>query len=316
MAIHERVYTRLAAPPRKRSTLPALSISRYGARQATRGILTKIVYFGAFTPAIFFAFFIYGISRNQEMLLGVIGGVGIGRFDSIDQVPAETIYQAGSAMTWTMLEIQGWFAIFLTALVGAPQIADDMRSHAFEVYLARPIKRTDYLLGKLLVVMRPVLTIMVLPVILVLVISNALIPETFQGTWPLYPRALAVAVIWAAVNGLVILGISSMGKSARYASVIWFVLTVGTFIVAGILQQTTGDPAFDLASYKHNIYIVVVNILGSDQLSQFAQTTGDEDMLPLLDTSGSVLPSVAVLAGLGALSAWLIIRRLTPGRLP
>ena len=69
MAIHERLYSRLAAPPRSRSTFPALAISRYGTRYATRGVFRKLVLFGSFAPAVIMSFGLYFVAQNEESVL-------------------------------------------------------------------------------------------------------------------------------------------------------------------------------------------------------------------------------------------------------
>jgi ABC-type transport system involved in multi-copper enzyme maturation permease subunit len=183
-----------------------------------------------------------------------------------------------------------------------------MRSHAFEVYLARPISRWDYFLGKLFVIMRPLLLIMVAPVLIVLGMAHGFLEGTFSNTWTLYPRALVAILAWATVNSIVILGISSMGKSARYASVIWFVVTVGTFIVGSILLEATQNSVFDLVSYNHCLFAVVINVID-------LRPVIDLD-LPILDIDRGLGPSLTVLGGLCALSTWLVMRRLRAGRLP
>jgi len=308
MAIHERLYSRLAAPPRSRSTFPALAISRYGTRYATRGVFRKLVLFASFAPAVIMSFGLYFVAQNEEAVLRFVARNGMGNYASMAEVPADKAYQSLSTVLWMLLLWQGWFATLLTPLVGAPQIADDMRSHAFEVYLARPISRWDYFLGKLLVIMRPLLLIMGLPVVIVLGMAHGFLEGTFASTWTLYPRAFAAILVWATVNSIVILGISSMGKSARYASVIWFVVTVGSFIVASILLQATQNSMFDLVSYNHCLFSVVINLID-------LRPVVDLDV-PILDIDRGPRSSLLVLGGLCLLSTWLVMRRLRAGRLP
>ena len=308
MAIHERLYSRLDNPPRTRATLPALAISRYGTRYAMRGVLRKLVLFASFGPAVIMSFGLYFISQNEGSVLAMVAQLGMGSYESIAAVPPDTMYQALSTVLWTLLLWQGWFATLLTPLIGSSQIADDMRSHAFEVYLARPINRWDYFLGKFLVIMRPLLLIMVVPMSIVLGMAHGFLEGTFTNTWVLYPRALVSILVWATANSIVILGISSMGKSARYASVIWFVVTVGSFIVASILLETTKNPVFDLVSYNHCLFAVVINAID-------LRPVVDMD-LPILDIERGPMSSLLVLAGLCALAIWLVMRRLRAGRLP
>lgn len=309
MAIHERLYARLANPPRERAGLPALAISRYGARYATKGVFAKVVLFGAYAPAIFFLFAIWGISRNEQNIVDFMSQMAGRKYDSFEDIEPDVIHDVVASMVWLMVFIQSWFSTVLTALVGSHQIADDMRSHAFEVYLARPINRWDYLLGKILVIMRPLCQAMLLPILVILAVAHALIPATFGPSWSLYPEVIATILIWAFVNATVMLGISSTGKSARYASVIWFVLTIGTFWISAILQFETQNSAFELVSYNHNLFALVFSFIGLEHsLVELEAVT--------VDPNQSRLPNLAILAALSALGIWLVLRRLRSGRLP
>jgi hypothetical protein len=199
--------------------------------------------------------------------------------------------------------------MFLTAIVGAGQIADDMRSHAFEVYLARPIRGFDYLLGKLLTVVRPLLLVTLAPAILLLVISHVLIPDSFSATVGLYPKAAIAALVLSFVNAAAILGISALGKSARYASIIWFALNLGSFAAYTILINLTQDSRFEVVSYAVNHYIVGKHILDVEELPSIAPINS-------LNVSQSPWLSLMILAVISFLGIWAVMRRVRAGRLP
>lgn len=310
MAIHERLYSRLADPPRARGQSPALAISRYGARYATRGWFTKLVLFGSYAPALVFCFIIYLANQNPDQVPQAVSMLSQGQhvFDDVASITDEAWYRICGIMLWSLLSIQGWLALFLTPLVGAHQIADDLRSHAFEVYLARPISSWDYLFGKLLVVMRPVLQVMLVPTFLVMIMASAFLEGSFGACWTMFPRVLVAVLIWSLVNAMVILGISSMGKSSRYATIIWFVASFGTFLLSVLLGQTTGQPLFDLIGLQQNLYFVLWEFI------EFQPFEIRE--LPVLDVQREVWPSVVILASLTTLSGWLVMRRIASGRLP
>src|SRR6185503_4410597 len=48
---------------------------------------------------------------------------------------------------------QGIFAFFMALLIGPPLVARDLRNNALPLYLCRPFSRTEYVVGKMSVVM-------------------------------------------------------------------------------------------------------------------------------------------------------------------
>src|SRR5688572_26676632 len=52
----------------------------------------------------------------------------------------------------TFLEVQGGFAFILTVLVAPPLISRDLSNNALPLYLSRPLSRTEYVLGKMAVI--------------------------------------------------------------------------------------------------------------------------------------------------------------------
>lgn len=53
----------------------------------------------------------------------------------------------------TFVNIQGGFAFFVALLVGPPLVSRDLRNNALPLYLCRPFSRTEYVLGKMSVIL-------------------------------------------------------------------------------------------------------------------------------------------------------------------
>lgn len=308
MPIHERLYRRLEVPPQKSSSYAPWAIASYNSKYILKGWFAKLVYWGSLAPFLVITVMLYVASQQPEGALGVLSMVTGTRVSSLGEVPAEVWNRLGSNLIYFFVGmIQGWFALIVTAFVGASQIAGDLRSHAFEVYLARPIKNSDYVLGKLLVIVRPLIFVMFVPACGVLLASNLLFPETFRPLLPFYGWAFVAALVQALINGIVMLGISSLGKSSRYATIIWFSFYFVSFIVATTLTLSTGNTDFELISYRHNVQILLAELL-----SLVPYEAMDLE-LPFLDRP--LLPSILILAGLTGTSLWLVMRRLRSGRL-
>jgi hypothetical protein len=138
-------------------------------------------------------------------------------------------------------------------------------------------------------------------------VAHLLLPDTFWPCLPLYPWALLTLLFWAVVNALVILGISATVSSARYATIIWFMLNMGTLLISDILQKTTGRSVFDLVAYTNNLLLVLFSLV---EIQLFTSTD-----LPLTDPDRSPLPSFLILVTLSLLGAWTVLRRARAGTL-
>src|SRR6476646_9735404 len=53
----------------------------------------------------------------------------------------------------TFVNLQATFAFFVTLLIGPPLVARDLRNNALPLYLCRPFSRTEYVLGKMSVLL-------------------------------------------------------------------------------------------------------------------------------------------------------------------
>jgi ABC-type transport system involved in multi-copper enzyme maturation permease subunit len=299
----------MEAPPRGRSGFPAWAISTYLSRGILKGWFARLVFWLSFAPLVVLSAVMYFASRRPDGTLRLINSISGSGFRDLESISDDIWYRlASNAVFWLMGMFQGWFALLITAFAGSAQIADDLRSHAFEVYLARPIAPWEYFAGKVLVVLRPLLLITAVPCLLFLAVANLLFPGSFQACVPLYLYAAAGCLLMGLLHSVVILGISSLGKSARYATIIWFALYFVTFIAQQVLVQNTQNPTFDLVSYRANLQIILAEVL---ELLPYENIEMD---LPAVDRS--IVPSVLILALLAAASILLVFRRLKSGRLP
>src|SRR5215831_6906365 len=66
---------------------------------------------------------------------------------------------------------QSVFVFFVTIAVGAGMIADDRRAYALALYLSRPIRLSEYILGKSVVLLVLLLSVTLVPALLLLVLQ-------------------------------------------------------------------------------------------------------------------------------------------------
>ena len=189
-----------------------------------------------------------------------------------------------------LFRVQKWFALILCVLVGSGLIAEDRRSNALELYLSRPLRLRDYLLGKLAVVGFFLAMVTVVPaLILVLVhmmltgLDPALLPAQLSLLWRT-PLAGGLSIL---VLSVVVLTASSLAQRARNAAILFIgVLAAVEGLLAGMLREVFRDSAYKLLSLDFNV----------GQL-----------MAWLLDDPLELDPAVPVLRSALVLAAWMTV---------
>src|SRR5205823_7171289 len=69
------------------------------------------------------------------------------------------------------LEQQDFFVFVITVYVGAGLIANDRRANALQIYLSKPLMRSEYILGKLTVLFSFLLLVTLVPALLLLLLQ-------------------------------------------------------------------------------------------------------------------------------------------------
>ena len=121
------------------------------------------------------------------------------------------------------LEQQAIFVFFITVYVGSGLIANDRRANALQIYLSKPLTRTEYVLGKLAVLMTFLLLVTWIPGLLLL-----LVQVLFAGSFTflidnvyLFPAITLVAFIETSVAAVSMLALSSLSNSSRYVGILY-----------------------------------------------------------------------------------------------
>jgi ABC-2 type transport system permease protein len=110
----------------------------------------------------------------------------------------------------TFVVVQGVFAFFLTVLVGPPLVSRDLTNNALPLYLSRPFSRTEYVLGKMSVVMLLMSAIMWIPGLLLFVFQAVL----EGGGWLFSNLWMAGSILLGSLVWIVLLALLSQAISA------------------------------------------------------------------------------------------------------
>ncbi|MEZ6194866.1 MAG: ABC transporter permease subunit [Planctomycetota bacterium] len=227
-------------------------------------------------------------------LSGIIDGLGGGATEDLTQ--AEEYRRIASVgIVFMLVQLQSLFVLPITSVVGSGLIAKDVRSNALEVYLTKPMTRADYVVGKLAVIACFVFLATFAPVTAVWGIAASLLEGFAGATWDFVPRVLLACGLVSLVNGCVILGLSSLARSGRYATVIWFALCFFSFGTAQTLVAVTGNPVFSLVSYRDGFAQLVSRLMEVDGLPEILIARDVPFVATVLVLAGYVLLSLAIM---------------------
>ena len=127
------------------------------------------------------------------------------------------------------LDKQGFFVFVVTIYVGAGLIANDRRANALQIYLSKPLLRTEYIAGKAAVLFAFLSLVTWVPAILLLFLQ-----VMFAGSFAflkanlfLFPAITVASLLQVLLATFTMLALSSLSKSRRfvammYAGVIFF----------------------------------------------------------------------------------------------
>ncbi|MCA9321007.1 MAG: ABC transporter permease subunit [Planctomycetes bacterium] len=248
-----------------------LPMVRFHVSQLLKKRMVWLMLFLSFIPAIGSSIPIYiaanqsgdstiALTREIGLLLESAGileeadSMGRGRESTNADVSLEEVYLLAAKyfLVFFVIQFQSLAVLIITSLVGAGLIAKDIRSNALEIYLTKPITAFDYLMGKLCVIGVFVFMVLFVPGLSLYIVASSLWPGFFDATYPVLLPFTLFCGLAAFVNGMVILGLSSLAKSSRYAAGIWFALCFVTGIVGNFLFMQTYSGTLALISYRES----------------------------------------------------------------
>lgn len=153
------------------------------------------------------------------------------------------------------LSQQNPLVFFITVYVGSGLIADDIRANALQLYLSRPITRTQYIAGKAAVVMAALAAVTFVPAILLLLLVPAFAGSMafLRDHLSLIPSISAYSVIHITLSTFLILALSSLSKSRWFVAILYAGLAFFTHAVFGVLGAAIEGTAFSWVSIFANV---------------------------------------------------------------
>ena len=150
---------------------------------------------------------------------------------------------APSAQTFRQfLEQQDFFVFVVTIYVGAGLIANDRRANALQIYLSKPLMRSEYIAGKAAILFTFLMLVTFVPAILLLFVQ-----VMFAGTFTfvknnlfLFPAITVASALQVLVATFTMLALSSLSKSSRYVGILYAGIIFFTLAIYGAMWAITG----------------------------------------------------------------------------
>ncbi|HEY2975107.1 MAG TPA: hypothetical protein VGJ48_21505 [Pyrinomonadaceae bacterium] len=173
-----------------------LVIPRHAFRDVFKSKLFTAFFVVCFIPLLIEAILIY-LHHN-------VNALAILKVDVRELIPIDAFFFQ------TFVNLQGTFAFFVTLLVGPPLVARDLRNNALPLYLCRPFSRTEYVLGKMSVLLILLSAITWAPQLLLFLLQSYL-----EGaSWFVNNLSIASAIFIGSVVWILLLALLSQAISA------------------------------------------------------------------------------------------------------
>jgi ABC-2 type transport system permease protein len=153
------------------------------------------------------------------------------------------------------LDQQGTFVFFITVYAGAGLIANDRRANALQVYLSKPITRTEYIFGKLAVLLAFLLLVTWVPATLLLLVQVVLAGNLtfFKSHLHLFPAITLFSAIQVITAASAMLALSSLSTNSRYVGIVYAALVFFSEAIFGVLRVVAGNTRFSWISVPFDV---------------------------------------------------------------
>ncbi len=153
------------------------------------------------------------------------------------------------------LEQQDFFVFIITIYAGAGLIANDRRANALQIYLSKPLMRTEYIFGKAAILFAFLLFVTLVPALMLLMLQ-----VLFAGSFEflrknlfLFPAIAVAAGLQALIATFTMLALSSLSKSARYVGILYAGILFFTAAIYGAMLAITGNTRLSWISLGANL---------------------------------------------------------------
>ncbi|HXY33199.1 MAG TPA: ABC transporter permease subunit [Planctomycetaceae bacterium] len=220
-----------------------LAITRHGVRIGMQGRVFRAVLLVSLLPAMALAtaLCIWGlVERRSDLVSTIVQFLVSAQILSPGIVDDPRHYRLE---IWTLcynffLSCELTLSMILILLVGPNLISQDLRFNALPLYLSRPLRRIDYLAGKLGVIAAFLGLAIIVPCLLSygLGLLFSLDFSIVKDTYRLLLASVAYGVVIILSAGMLILALSSLTRNSRWVALFFLGIWIVSNIASGLLE--------------------------------------------------------------------------------
>ncbi len=155
----------------------------------------------------------------------------------------------------SFLNQQMFFVFAIAIYAGAGLVANDLKANALQIYFSKPITKSDYILGKLGVLTFFLALPTLIPGLALFGLAVAFhsnlgfLKEYFWVVGAILVYSLAIILVYSTI----VLALSSLTKSSRFAGICFAAVFFFSQVVAVVLQQILRSDRFAWLSPANNL---------------------------------------------------------------
>jgi ABC-2 type transport system permease protein len=222
-----------------------LAITRRGVQTALQGRIVRLALILACIPALLLVtvLCLWGLIERQSALIDTIKPFLTSLLGmTILAGPREYRVEIWTLCFHYFLAWELWFSMILVLLVGPNLISQDLRYNALPLYFSRPMRRIDYFIGKLGVIVALLTALIILPSIVAYLLGLlfSLDITIIRDTSRILFASIVYGLVIAFSAGMLILALSSLSRNSRYVALFWmgiWILTSTVSLVSLKIEQ-------------------------------------------------------------------------------
>jgi ABC-2 type transport system permease protein len=216
------------------------AITRHGVRTALSNPWNRIALRVSLLPALVLAIVLCIwslVERQSDLITSILPFISSFLDKPILAGPREFRVEVWTLCYSYFLLAELRFSMLLILMIGPNLISQDLRYNALPLYFSRPLRRIDYFMGKLGVIVAFLGMVVIVPSIVAYVLGMlfSLDVTILRDTFGILLASVCYGLVIALSAGMLILALSALSRNSRYVALMWIGIWFITSAVAGIL---------------------------------------------------------------------------------
>jgi len=141
------------------------------------------------------------------------------------------------------IEQQSFWVFLITVFAGSGLIANDRRANALQIYLSKPLLRSEYIGGKFAILSTFLLFVTLVPGLLLVLMQVAFAGnlDFLRANVYVIPAVILASLVRVLISASTMLALSSLSKSTRFVAILYTGAIFFTEAIYGVLYAVTGS---------------------------------------------------------------------------